>query len=306
MTTSSDAVLGIDIGGIGTKVALLDSDGTLLGHDRAPTPQGGAAMADVAARLGSELARAHHRTVVAAGAGVAGVVEGGVVVAASSSFSGWTGFPVLAAFEERLQVPVVVDNDVNAFLVGEVRLGAARGARDALGIALGTGVGGALWLDGELYNGPRGAAGEIGHMPGFGEEPCTCGQKGHLETLASGRGIARRYAALGGAPVTNGAQEVAARARAGDPVAAGVFTDAGAGVARAALVVAAILDVVEVVVGGGVAGAADLLRPGIEEVVAAEPPVSGRPLQVRFAALGPAAASVGAATMAGSVPRIPA
>lgn len=304
MTTSGDAVLGIDIGGIGTKVSLLDSDGTLLGHDRAPTPRGGAAMAETAAQLGLDLARTHRRTVVAAGAGVAGVVDDGVIVAASSSFSGWIGFPVRAAFEERLQVPVEVDNDVNAFLVGEVRLGAARGARDALGIALGTGVGGALWLDGELYHGPRGAAGEIGHMPGFGEEPCTCGQKGHLETLASGRGIAHRYAALGGAPLTQGAQEVATRARAGDDLAVRVFHEAGAGVARAALVVAAVLDVVDVVVGGGVAEAADLLTPGIEQLIAAEPPVSGRPMEVSFATLGPAAASVGAATMAESLRQI--
>lgn len=298
-------MLGIDIGGIGTKVSLLDSDGTLLGHDHAPTPQGGAAMADVAAQLGMELARVHQRTLIAAGAGVAGVVEDGVIVAASSSFSGWTGFPVLSAFEERLQVPVVVDNDVNAFLVGEVRLGALRGTRNALGIALGTGVGGALWLNGSLYNGPRGAAGEIGHMPGFGAEPCTCGQTGHLETLASGRGIARRYQERVGEPLTGGAKEVAARARAGDALAASVFKDAGIGVGRAALIVAAILDVVDVVIGGGVAGAADLLRPGIDEFVAAEPPVSGRPLEVRFAELGPAAASVGAATMAEPVVRLP-
>lgn len=216
MTTSGDAVLGIDIGGIGTKVSLLASDGTLLGHTHAPTPRGGAAMADVAVELGTALARAHHRKVIAAGAGVAGVVEKGVIVAASSSFSGWVGFPVLSAFEERLRVPVVVDNDVNAFLIGEVRLGALRGTRNALGIALGTGVGGALWLNGELYHGPRGAAGEIGHMPGFGEEPCTCGQRGHLETLASGRGIARRYQSRGGSPLTGGAEEVAARARAGE------------------------------------------------------------------------------------------
>ncbi|QSB16640.1 ROK family protein [Natronosporangium hydrolyticum] len=296
--TAGVTVLGIDIGGIGIKVCLLDADGSVVAHDRIPTPPGGEAMVEAAAALGETLAADQQRRIHAAGAGVAGVVEDGVVTAASSSFTDWTGYPVRAALETRLGVPAVVMNDVNAFLVGEATLGAVRAERDVLGVTLGTGVGGAVWLDGALYLGRSGAAGEIGHMPGFGSEPCTCGQAGHLETLASGRGVARRYLAGGGAPLTDGAAEVAARARTGDELAGRVFREAGAGVARAALMVAAVVDVVDVVIGGGLAQSPDLLRPAIEAAVAAEPPVSGRPVRIHFAALGSLAAAVGAASQA--------
>src|SRR4051812_49514946 len=82
-------------------------------------------------------------------------------------------------------------------------------------MTLGTGVGGALWLDGSLYGGPHGAAGEIGHVPGFGDLPCTCGGRGHLETLASGRAIAARYGGRTGR--TGGARGGAEAGGLGDP-----------------------------------------------------------------------------------------
>ena len=88
---------------------------------------------------------------------------------------------------DALDAPALLDNDVNASLRGEVSTGSIAGARDALAITLGTGVGGALWMAGERYDGPHGTAGEIGHLPGFGDALCTCGGHGHLETLASGR-----------------------------------------------------------------------------------------------------------------------
>lgn len=299
MTGRSDQVtLGIDIGGQGIKACLLDASGQILDRGRTPTPRGGQAMIEAAVSLSTRLLSSHDRSLGAVGIGTAGVVQDGVIMAASSSFTGWVGTPVRAAMQERLGVPVVVENDVNAFLAGEVNLGAVREHRDVLGIALGTGVGGALWLDGALYGGPHAGAGEVGHMPGFGTDACTCGQSGHLETLAAGPAIERRYLERGGAVVSGGAAEVAQRARGGDNNALAVFAEAGAGVARAALMVAAILDVVEVVVGGGLAGAADLLGPAIDKALTAEPPVSGRPIRVHFTALGSSAAAVGAAVLA--------
>lgn len=93
--------------------------------------------------------------------------------------------------------------------------------------------------------------------------------------------------------MTDGAAEVARRARSGDPLASQVFIEAGAGVARAALMVAAIVDIGDVVVGGGLSGVSDLLGPAIEEVLAAQPSVSGRQVPVRFSSLGASAAAVG-------------
>ena len=137
-----------------------------------PTParEGGTAMVGAALdALGLLLARAHRPGCSAVGVGAAGVVDtrAGRVLVASDSFHAWAGFAVTATVEEALGVPAFLDNDVNAFLRGEVAKGAVAGEPHVLGMTLGTGVGGALWLDGALFDGPHGAAGEIGPHPGL-------------------------------------------------------------------------------------------------------------------------------------------
>jgi len=296
-----DVVAGLDIGGTGTSVVLLDGE-RVVAREHAATParDGGAAMVAAAAGLvRSALAAAPGTRLVGAGVGAAGVVDGasGTVVAASDSFRDWAGFPLATELGAALGVPVRVENDVNAFALGEARLGAARGLDDVLAIMLGTGVGGAFVLSGGLYRGPTGAAGEIGHVAGFGDLSCTCGGRGHLETLASGRAVARSYGRAAGVTVA-GAREVADLARAGDPHARGAFAAAADAVGRAAVLVASLLDVTDVVVGGGVATAWDLLADGIEAGVRREPPVSGAAVRVRPSALGRDAVALGAASIA--------
>ncbi|MFC8434275.1 ROK family protein [Streptomyces sp. NPDC057253] len=285
---------GVDIGGTTTQVALCAEDLTVVDRLETATPAtaGGAAMTGAALAAVRLLLDRNDARLLGVGVGAAGVVDavGGRVLVASDSFRGWAGFAVTAVFEAALGVPAFLDNDVNAFLRGEATAGAVAGERHVLGMTLGTGVGGALWLDGALYGGPHGAAGEIGHVPGFGELPCTCGGRGHLETLASGRAIAARYGERTGRTVS--AREVAAAA---DPDALAVYEDAGAAVARALLVTAGLLDVTTVVLGGGVTRAWHLLAPPVHHALTAEPPVSGRPLRVLPALLGGDAVVVGAA-----------
>ncbi|MFI2362510.1 ROK family protein [Promicromonospora sp. NPDC019610] len=315
---------GVDIGGTKIKAAVVTTDGAVLASATAPTPSGGAAMLDVAAELVAGATASAGVPVAAVGVGAAGVVDPvtGEVLAASDSFVDWVGTNLRSGLAARTGLPVTVANDVDSFLVGEATWGAVRGVRSAAGIALGTGVGGALWLDGALYRG-AGAAGEIGHMPGFGDTRCTCGQRGHLETLASGRSVERRYAELvaaggsggvlrgaagvgvapgagiaAGAGVVVGAAEIEAQARAGDEAAVRVLADAGHAVGSAVLVLAALLDVGHVVVGGGLAHAWDLLEPAIRARLADEPPVSGHTVEVRRAVLGGDATVVGAAALA--------
>ncbi|MFF7278557.1 ROK family protein [Streptomyces griseorubiginosus] len=288
------AFAGVDIGGTTTQVALCTPDLAVL--DRLETATradvGGAAMTGAAVDAVRLLLDRNDARLLGVGVGAAGVVDpvGGRVLVASDSFRGWAGFAVTAAFEAALGVPAFLDNDVNAFLRGEATAGAVAGERHVLGMTLGTGVGGALWLDGALYGGPHGAAGEIGHVPGFGDLPCTCGGRGHLETLASGRAIAARYAERTGRVVS--AHELAAAA---DPDALAVYEEAGAAVARALLVTAGLLDVTTVVLGGGVSRAWHLLAPAVHRALAAEPPVSGQELRVLPALLGGDAVTVGAA-----------
>jgi glucokinase len=154
-------------------------------------------------------------------------------------------------------------------------------------------VGGALWLGGALYAGPGGAAGEIGHMPGFGDRPCTCGAAGHLETLASGLSISRLHLERSGALLT--ALEVAGAAVAGDQPAREIFDEVGRALARAVLVGTALLDIDTVVIGGGVSNAWKLFQPALFEQLRVEPPVRGAAPSIVLAELGALAVATGAA-----------
>jgi glucokinase len=295
-----DVIAGVDIGGTTTQVVLCTDGLEVLDRVEAPTPaaDGGHAMVGVVLdALRALLGRVPAR-LLGVGVGAAGVVDArtGRVLVASDSFTGWAGFAVTATIEAALGVPAFLDNDVNAFLRGEVSKGAVEGESHALGMTLGTGVGGALWMAGALLDGPHGAAGEIGHVPGFGDIPCSCGGRGHLETLASGRSIGARYAERTGRHTS--AHGVAAAAGRGDRDALAVFGAAGAAIARAILITAGVVDVTTVVIGGGVSRAWPLLEPPILGALAAEPPVSGQPIRLMRARLGGDAVALGAASRA--------
>jgi glucokinase len=288
---------GVDVGGTNTKVLLADAALRVVDRIDVPTPahDGGAVIIGRALDAVRTLLDRTGGTLVGVGVGAAGVVDPrtGRVLVTGNSFTGWAGFGVTDAIADAVGVPATLDNDVNAFLRGEVSAGAVVGERNVLGMTLGTGVGGALLLDGVLWDGPNGAAGEIGHVPGFGDALCTCGQYGHLETIAAARGIVARYAERTGRTVH--AHEVADAATAGDRDALAVFRAAGQGLARAILLTAGILDVTTVVIGGGVARAWELLGPEIRAAIDAEPPVSGVPVRLERAVLGADAVALGAA-----------
>ncbi|MFD0864715.1 ROK family protein [Tessaracoccus lubricantis] len=289
---------GVDVGGTKIAAVLVSRSGEVIASDTQPVPAqgGGAVLRAVAAMLESLEHEAGSR-VTALGLGAAGIIDSGTgtVLAASELFTDWVGRRIGTELESLIERPVTVANDVNAFLVGETRWGALSGARNALGVMLGTGVGGAIMLDGRLFEGPSGGAGEIGHTPRHSDHRCTCGGVGHLETVASGRSIGLRYAErTGGSPLTG--EETARRAAAGDPAALAVFHDAGRALANAVLTAGTLFDVDHVVIGGGVANAWEFWGPAFDATVAENPPVSRRPLTVRLATLTNPA--IGAATLA--------
>ncbi|MGN5635300.1 ROK family protein [Streptomyces sp. AC154] len=291
---------GVDIGGTTTQVVLCDEELTVLDRAETATPaaHGGPAMISAALDVLTPLLERTHGRLTGCGVGAAGVVDSGTghILVASDSFTGWAGFGVTDAVQEALGVPAFLDNDVNAFLYGETSGGAVRDEPDVLGITLGTGVGGALWSGGRLFTGPHGAAGEIGHIPGFGDLLCSCGGRGHLETLAAGRSIGTRYAERTGRRLT--AREVAGAAERGDEDALAVYRAAGSGIARAIVMTAGVVDITTVVVGGGVSHAWSLLGPVIDASLAEEPPVSGHPVRLVRSGLGADAVPVGAAARA--------
>lgn len=280
--------LGVDIGGTKIAFSLVDTAGNEIERLRIPTPDAETIIREIALFVAQTQV-----SITAIGIGTTGVVDPstGAIRAASNAIAGWNGFELKARVESATGIPTAVENDVNAFVLGEFVANDAI-QNSVIGIMLGTGVGGAVILDGELVRGREGAAGELGHMPGFGHEPCTCGGHGHLETIASGRGIATHYAQLSGHPRSTA--EIAALAKHGDEHASKVFFDAGYQVGIAMTVAASLLDITTILIGGGVIQAWELLAPGWEAAMKQHPLVSGEKIHVIPAQLGDSAVIRGA------------
>jgi len=303
--SSAGVVVGVDLGGTKTAAAIVERDGTTGPVHSLPTPaqSGPAAVLDAVAQLVRRVAG--DARVRAVGVGTAGVVDvgRGTIVSATSTFPGWPGTDVAGGIRDRLGgrgvggPAVFVQNDVDAHAAGEAWRGAAAGADSMLMVAVGTGVGGSVVLSGRPLRGAHHLAGEIGHMPVPGAEGlgCPCGRPGHLEALAAGPAILRRYVQLGGDPGSHDARDVVARASAGEVLAGKVVEDAAVAVGRAIAGLATVLDPEVVVVGGGVAGAGDLWWSAMERTVRAEVVDVLQALPVVPATLGTVAAVVGAA-----------
>jgi glucokinase len=246
---------GVDVGGTNVRVATVDGDGALLTEERAPTPPRWQAVVATVGELCGRVAGA--TAPVAVGVGTAGLVDRDGVVHYAPNLPDFIHVPFGAALRESLGVPVIVDNDANAAAWGEVCHGAARGLRDVLVITLGTGVGGGIVANGEIYRGAHGFAAEIGHFQTDPHgPPCACGQVGHWEASASGSALGRmgrERAAMGALP--------SALERAGGDVSkvTGVIVGdaAQAGAPDAVALVVAYAEQIAV----GIAGLANILDP---------------------------------------------
>ncbi|HEY6074661.1 MAG TPA: ROK family protein [Anaerolineales bacterium] len=272
--------------------------------------QADALLHDVAKGAGIEF-----KDLLAIGIGVPGPIqsEAGMVVA-PPIMPGWDRFPIRASLEKRWGCPISLNNDAELGAVGEWAYGAGRSTRNLAYIKVGTGVGAGLLLDGHTYRGASGSAGEIGHLTmDVDGELCTCGNRGCLETLASGPAIARRAqrAAASGRQTQLGlqgsegaltARDVAAAARRGDLLSQQIIVEAGKhlGIAIAGLV--NLINPNMIVVGGGVAQIGDFfLEPVRHEVRRRSLPASVRAVQITTALLGRRSCAIGAVVQALSI-----
>jgi glucokinase len=220
----ADVTIGVDVGGTTVAAGLVGPDGQVLEHAQAPTHARGAGrvletILDLLARL-QDSARARGVGISGVGVGIPGVIgtERGAVSVEVHHVPELAGVPLRERLAGPLGLPVFVDNDVNVLALAEWMWGAGRGARSLVMLALGTGVGGGIVLDGRLHRGHAGFGGELGHVPiDFDGPPCICGGRGCLKAYVSGTDIARRGSERLGRPVT--AAEVFRLAAAGDPVA---------------------------------------------------------------------------------------
>jgi glucokinase len=185
------------VGGTGIKAALVDAQGHILHHSETPTRafEGAPAILDRIEQLARSVMSRASSPIQGCGMGSAGRIDHrrGHVIFASGNLPGWTGLPLGSEVAQRLGLPVVVDNDVNAAAVAEGWIGSAKGTADYLMLTLGTGVGGAMVISGKLWRGARYGAGEVGHMALYpGGQPCNCGGTGCAEQYVSAKALTRR------------------------------------------------------------------------------------------------------------------
>lgn len=309
--------IGVDIGGTKIAAGAVSADGEVESVGRRSTPKRDAdAVVEVITELVGSLVKTSGSEVLGVGLGVAGFVDASQSVVLTASNLGWSDEPIKEKLQQRLSLPVVVENDANAAAWGEYRFGAGRGRDEMIMVTVGTGVGGGLILGGRLQRGAHGVGGEFGHMVIVPEgRRCGCGRHGCWEQYASGSSLVR-YArelaseerddaglllSLGdGTPEGVQGPHVTEAAKDEDPVAMEAFDRLGLWLGRGMADIAALLDPEVFVIGGGVVESGDLvLRPTIASFEGSlVSPEVRPPTPIIPASLGNAAGIVGAADLA--------
>jgi glucokinase len=312
---SKDLIFAADLGGTHLRVATVDASGKIHFRAKQHTPQGTDPNDIVGAIV--RAVNEYRKTAGAASEGLKAVslvvpgtvrAEEGTVVKAPN-LPCLDGFPLASALTNELGLPAILENDANAAAVGELWQGAAQGCRTIICVTLGTGVGGGIILDGELWRGVDGAAAEIGHMcvDPFGGVACTCGSRGCLEVFASATAIvrmAREASPRHPDSLLHASGEVTAQAifdagLKGDELALEIFRRMGVylGIGLANLI--NILNPEMIVIAGGVVNGWDLFeRDMLQQVEERAFPLLAARVKIERAKCGDDAGLLGAARLA--------
>jgi glucokinase len=293
MVTTDQQVIGIDLGGTAIKLGRFNASGDCLQELTVPTPQPATPAAVAEAMAQAVTAVDPHREAKAIGLGTPGPADAaGRVARVAINLAGWRDVPIADWLEEKTGLPTVVANDANCAGLGEVWLGAGKAYQDAIMLTLGTGVGGAIILNGELFVGRRGTAGELGLITLNPEgHPCNSGNRGSLEQHCSVQAIRRE---TGLTPV-----ELAEKARGGDGDAIAYWHTYGRNLGCGLASLVYVLTPEAIILGGGISAAADLfLSTTLAELQIRVLPSSWENCQIVIAELGNRAGMVGAAKLA--------
>ncbi len=310
--TTDRLTVGVDLGGTNLRIGLVDYSGAVIEvHEQSSIGTADELIEIIVQKIN---AWGSNNTIQSVGVGVAGMIDYEGVVHYAPNLPEFSGVPLQPLLAQRLDYPVVVDNDANTAAWGEVNHGAAQGYDAALVITLGTGIGGGVIVGGQIYRGAHGFAAEVGHWQFDPAGPlCACGGRGHWEAMASGSALGRmaqEQAAAGNAPALlalvdgdahslTGHHVVQALA-ASDEVAQSIWTQftRAVGVGLAGLI--NLFDPSVVVISGGLVVLGEVLLNPIASVVAEE--IEGSQyrseIQILPAVLGDQAGLVGAAAMA--------
>ncbi|NKY36669.1 ROK family protein [Nocardia speluncae] len=318
MSTSAPGAsltVGIDIGGTNIRASVVDGTGEVLDTVQCPTPHSAPALEGALERAVRELGDRHD--IDAVGLAVAGFVSADRSTVRFAPHLPWRDAPVAKRLTDRLGLPVLLEHDANAAMWAEYRFGAAAGGHNVVLVAIGTGIGAALLIDGVLYRGTHGVAPELGHLQVVpGGRDCGCGKRGCWERYCSGTALAESAIELVATDPTPSllakeviadpgaltGRRVAGAAQDGDPLALRVMTDFARWLGLGLAFVGDIFDPDLVVVAGGVSSSAPLfLDEAREEYAAAVTGHGHRPLaRIRTTQLGEAAGMIGAAELARS------
>lgn len=186
--------IGIDIGGTNIRAARVSADGTIIAHQSGPTPRNAEEILSGLARM---VAMLRDGATAAIGIGAPGRVDGRTGQILSGGFVDLSVLPLAALLRQATGLPSLADNDANMALAAEAQLGAAKGHDHAVMLTIGTGIGGAILADGQIFHGGA-TAGQLGHITvNMAGLPCSCGRTGCLETESSGTALHRHMAAYG-------------------------------------------------------------------------------------------------------------
>ncbi len=305
--------VGIDVGGTNIRASVVDADGEVLDTVQAPTPHSARALEDALDRAVRELCRRH--PIGAVGLAVAGFINGDRSTVRFAPHLPWKDAPVARRLTERLELPVILEHDANAAAWAEYRFGAAAGGHNVVLVAIGTGIGAALLIGGQLYRGTHGVAPELGHLQVVPDgRACPCGKRGCWERYCSGTALAdTAIEMLATDPVRSvlakdvfrdpgslTGRRVAGAAQDGDPLACLVLADFARWLGLGLAFVSDIFDPDLIVIAGGVSSSAPLFLDDAREHYAKSVTGAGhRPLaRIRTTQLGEAAGMIGAAELA--------
>jgi glucokinase len=252
--------LGVDIGGTNTKLGLVTRAGKLITKETAATPESHSTeeVLETVRQISERLISSAKVSVVGVGIGAPGVVDSTrEFVVEAPSFPSWDYLPLRKLISEELKLPAVMDNDVNAFGIGEHLWGAGEGLTDFIAIAVGTGVGGSVFINGELYRGATGAAGELGFTILSPDGPSVFGIAGVLEAYIGRRGFDAEVDKLFPTGEFPTPRRISQMAREGEPRARQVQSIVAAHLAEAAATWVHILNPQAIIIGGGTTAEAD-------------------------------------------------
>jgi glucokinase len=296
-------ILALDVGGTKLAAGLVAPDGSVLVHDRLPTPvtPDGEEIWDAVTQLvDSVLERSGRASYDGVGIGCGGPMQWPDGLVSPINIHGWRDFPLLDRMRERYagDRPAAIHNDAIALAVAEHRWGAGRGLDHVLALVVSTGVGAGLVLGGRRIDGASGNAGHLGHVViDPSGPPCECGGRGCLEAMARGPAIAAHAVELGWRSEPTGVA-VAEGARAGDAACLAAYAHGGRSVGIGIASAAALLDLDVAIVGGGISQAGEAFWGPLREAFDEHAGLAFvRRCRLAEPALGPLAGLSGAAAL---------